>query len=367
MGNKIEKNQNIQKPPEGLETSETTPMYVTEAAMEQSSDTCTWESTKSEAELTPSEGEEGEEQLLSSPLTPGTVKQLDDATSLLENLKVKPIKLSGAQRKRAMKERLAEKGIPWDPKKWKPGRGRKSELANKAEETPKGGAKRSRSEGSTPTFETSKKKPKPDDQQPSTSGKKETYKEALTSIKMAIAPENYPVIKLTEEQGEKLQEAIIGAFEELQDGSFPQFAGSYMEKGAFILSCANQQTKNWLEAKTSKLQPWENARLIVGLKGEILKTSKVLFKTPAVFSRTESPKILDLLGKQNPTLKPNEWRIVSSKASPSGKTLVCIVEEDSAKKIKALGNKAFLGLGRVFFTFLDKDDKKKDNPDQPSA
>ena len=64
---------------------------------------------------------------------------------------------------------------------------------------------------------------------------------------MEVVPEEYPDNKFNEELAGKLQEAVVGAFEVNVEGNYPQFTGSYLERGALILSCANQQTKTWLE------------------------------------------------------------------------------------------------------------------------
>ena len=77
---------------------------------------------------------------------------------------------------------LEEQGIPWDPKKWRP--------------IKKGGTKRRRSEGSTPTLK-QVKRPNPE-QSTSAQENKETYKDSLTCIKMAVVPEEYPYNKLNE-------------------------------------------------------------------------------------------------------------------------------------------------------------------------
>ncbi|PSN35867.1 hypothetical protein C0J52_11650 [Blattella germanica] len=178
----------------------------------------------------------------------------------MDMLRVQPKRPSGAQRKQALKAELEAKGIAWDPAKWrcrKPkGKGTQEENA----ENPRKSTKRSCSDGSAPSPSGILKKAKqsegPEEGGASTSTK-ETYKELLTTYKMAVIPENFPTNKLSEVQIEKLQESVVEAFENLKDGNFPQFTGSYGERGALILSCANEATMKWVMGKVPQLKPWE--------------------------------------------------------------------------------------------------------------
>ena len=125
-----------------------------------------------------------------------------------------------------MKAKLLAKGIAWDPAKWKSKRkGTKEEKA----EIPRESTKRSCSDGSAPSPSGILKKAKqsegPEEGGASTSTK-ETCRESLTSYQMAVIPENFPTNKFSEDQIEKLQESVVEAFENLEDGNFPQFTGS---------------------------------------------------------------------------------------------------------------------------------------------
>ena len=179
--------------PQGPETSEN--METEEAPLRQASEPIKSDTSRSEEGTAPSDTEE--ENLLKSPVTPGFSRQLDEAMKKINGLKVKT-KLTGAQRKRALRKRLEEQGIPWDPKKWRPN---KKANEKKVGETPKGGAKCSHSGRSTPTSK-QVKRPKPE-QSTSAQENKETYKDSLTSIKMALVSEEYPDNKLNEELAEK--------------------------------------------------------------------------------------------------------------------------------------------------------------------
>jgi hypothetical protein len=175
----------------------------------------------------------------------------------------------------ALKAKLQAKVIAWDPLYKKK---EKTKPLSEEGRAPKGGTKRNRSDSSTPSpsGECGTKKPRQEQMevtegessstQPSTS-----YKEVLTIIKMAIVTENFPTSKITEEQSDAIQ---VGEFKLLEGGEYPQFANFYTEKGAFILSCANQKTKEWLNTILPKLQPWQVAKLKVEERKDILRTTR---------------------------------------------------------------------------------------------
>jgi DNA phosphorothioation-dependent restriction protein DptG len=147
-----------------------------------------------------------------------------------------------------------------------------------------------------------------------------SYKEVLTVIKMAIVPENFPTSKITEEQSDTIQEALVGKFRPLEGGEYPQFANFYTEKGAFILSCANNKTKKWLNTILPKLQPWQDAKLKVGERKDILQTTRVMFKTLKEFAKTDPSKVLEMLGKQNTQLDVTDWQVITpTKTTPMDK------------------------------------------------
>ncbi|PSN55857.1 hypothetical protein C0J52_02773 [Blattella germanica] len=141
---------------------------------------------------------------------------------------------------------------------------------------------------------------------------KETYRESLTTYKMAVIPENVPTNNLLEEQIEKLQESVVEAFENLKDWNFPQFTISYEKRDALILSCANEATIKWVMGRVPELKPWEGGKLTMGPRAKILRTTKVLFKTPKMFAKTD-PKIIKMIKDQNKNLSLGDWKIISSR------------------------------------------------------
>ncbi|XP_049769268.1 nucleolin-like [Schistocerca cancellata] len=184
----------------------------------------------------------------------------------------------------------------------------------------------------------------------------------LYKQKMSVTPD--PERKCTENEIEKIQDVLIDALEPLEDGCFPQFYGTYIVKGVLIMSCANEQTKRWLERIVPQLEPWESGKLCAKPRGEVSQGTKVLLKTPKLFAKTDPKKILQMLSTQNKTLETNMWKNVSAKSEDSGQTLVYVIDNQSLEAIRALNNKVYLGLGNVELVILnDEEDSKQASAD----
>ncbi|KAG8300854.1 hypothetical protein J6590_066070 [Homalodisca vitripennis] len=184
-----------------------------------------------------------EDQLLNSPSTPMSTGTLDDATEQLGNLRMKRPNLTTAQRREALKAKNLEKGEAFDPSKWRRGKKKKKKNPERQEvSTPgptagtkagEGSAKRPRgtlvtppsAEGPAKKARRETQKPEADDPEASGSTPKATYRE-VAAIKMAIALEGYPEAKLSAEQGEAIEDAIMEEIQPLEDGSVPSFAGT---------------------------------------------------------------------------------------------------------------------------------------------
>ncbi|KAG8335464.1 hypothetical protein J6590_067833 [Homalodisca vitripennis] len=239
-----------------------------------------------------------EDQLLNSPGTPVSTGTLDDATEQLGNLRMKRPNLTTAQSREALKAKLLEKGEAFDPSTWRRGEKKKKNKERQEVSTPgptagtkarEGSAKRPRGTLATPpSAEGPAKKARRETQKseahdPEASGStsKATYRE-VAAIKMAIALDGYPDAKLSEEQGEAIEDAIMEEIQPLEDGSVPSFAGTYLEKGVLIASCINEHTKRWLEEVIQRTKP---------LGDDISLRVQTHHTTPTKTPKVENPSI----------------------------------------------------------------------------
>ncbi|KAG8260975.1 hypothetical protein J6590_084857 [Homalodisca vitripennis] len=286
-----------------------------------------------------------EDQLLNSPSTPKSTGTLDDATEQLGNLRMKRPNLTTAQRREALKAKLLEKGEAFDPSKWRRGKKKRKKNQERQEvSTPGptagakagvGSAKRPRgtfvtppsAEGPAKKARRETQKPEAHDPEASGSTPKATYRE-VAAIKMAIALEGYPEAKLSAEQGEAIEDAIMEEIQPLEDGSVPSFAGTYLEKGVLIASCINEHTKRWLEEVIQRIKPLgDDISLRVGLRKDILRSTRVFFRAHPKLLKKTPEKVLEMFNKQNPNLNVNEWKILPSKPDPKGYGFVCFLDE----------------------------------------
>ncbi|KAG8327605.1 hypothetical protein J6590_015639 [Homalodisca vitripennis] len=285
-----------------------------------------------------------EDQLLNSPSTPMSTGTLDDATEQLGNLRMKRPNLTTAQRREALKAKILEKGEAFDPSKWRREKKKKKNPERQEVSTPgptagtkagEGWAKRPRgtlvtppsAEGPAKKARRETQKPEAHDPEASGSTPKATNRE-VAAIKMAIALEGYPEAKLSAEQGEAIEDAIMEEIQPLEDGSVPSFVGTYVEKGVLIASCINEHTKRWLEEVIQRIKPLgDDISLRVGLRKDILRSTRVFFRAHPKLLKKTPEKVLEMFKKQNPNLNVNEWKILPSKPDPKGYGFVCFLDE----------------------------------------
>ena len=256
-------------------------------------------------------------------------------------------RLSGAQRKKLLKERKTREGtwIEKPPRKTPPSRG--MGVAGSS-----GGVKRPHSDTSTPSQEQQHpKKPR------STRMQTGTYKEAVVGIRMAVVHRRYPDVKLEQTQVDLIQEKLLSAVDENpMEEPPPQFLHSNFTQGALWITCANESSKVWLMRTISGLGGlWEGAELTVVDSKDLPKRPKVLVRIPET---SEATAVLTRLRKQNPELKTTDWIVMSRKVMEKEQTLAFSIDPDSFKALTRTNFKAFWGLGRVIFRTL-KDEKGK--------
>lgn len=63
---------------------------------------------------------------------------------------------------------------------------------------------------------------------------------------MTIVPVNYPEVKLNKKQFAPIRMELVKRFLLGEGELFPQFTGYYLERGAFVLTLANEWKKDWL-------------------------------------------------------------------------------------------------------------------------
>ena len=79
---------------------------------------------------------------------------------------------------------------------------------------------------------------------------------------MAIVCEGYLGIQDSRENFADIQQAIRGLVYELHEEGFtPRLIDTYWTKGAAIMVCQDEETKDWLAGNVPTLTAWEGSRL----------------------------------------------------------------------------------------------------------
>jgi len=137
---------------------------------------------------------------------------------------------------------------------------------------------------------------------------------------VAVVYENYPESQISKENFVDFQRAIIRLVDE-HPGEWctPRQVDSYWVKGAAIVVCHDEMTKDWLAARVPTLVAWEDSRLkIVGLNA--LPTYKrVVAWFPGPVEDTK--QYLLRLHRLNQGLDTKHRRVMSAGRSPMWSTL----------------------------------------------
>ena len=163
-----------------------------------------------------------------------------------------------------------------------------------------GPGKHQRSSGSTP--ETGQVK------RPRRTGQLSYARAAQEGLRMAIICDGYPKVQVSKENFVSIQRAIGGLVHGLpEDGFTPWLIDTYWAKGAAIVVCQDEETRNWLGSEVPKMNAWEGSRLrMVGL--EALPTYKRVvtwFLGPA----EDTECLFDRLRRLNWGLDTSQWRV----------------------------------------------------------
>lgn len=120
-----------------------------------------------------------------------------------------------------------------------------------------------------------------------------------------------------------------------------------MVENVLWITCADSQSKDWLIKTVPNLRPWEVA-LLIALTGESLpRLTRVTAVLPD--AGVAAAEALQRLGKQNPLLLTQKWRIWDSREKNGGLHLVLGVDTQSLKALREVNMAPHFCLGRARF------------------
>jgi hypothetical protein len=148
-----------------------------------------------------------------------------------------------------------------------------------------------------------------------------------------------------------IQWAIGQLVDELPEERLPaRLADSYWSKGAAIMVCRDDPTKDWLATKEPTLVAWEGSRLkVVGM--DALRTYKrVVAWFPGPMEDME--RYFTWLRRLNQGLDTGHWRVYERKEEAKGVRLVLSIDIASITVREGLGWRPFSGVGQAIFSLL---------------
>ena len=169
---------------------------------------------------------------------------------------------------------------------------------------------------------------------------------------MAVVSENYPESQISKENFADIQRAFSWLVDELPEEGFnPRLVDSYWAKGAAIMVCLDESTKDWLAAQVTNLVAWEVSRhKKVGL--DAIPTYKRLvawFQGPA----EDVERYLLWIHRLNLGLYSGHWRAYERKEEPNGVRFVLRIDIASVALLEGLKWRPFSGVGQAVFSLLD--------------
>lgn len=219
------------------------------------------------------------------------------------------------------------------------------------------GSKRPRSDGSTPSpaVKIALKKPRIEAEAGS-------YALAAKSIKMAIVGENFPAVRLSEEDGNIIRRAILERTDLIPvGGHLPVILGNTLMKGAMIIHCGDAATVEWVKVSFDGIREvLGGVALKVLSASDLPKPVKVAFKTKDTFTK-EPGVFLRRLNRLNPNLKSLEWRVLQVTAEQHSARWIFEVDLEDVEEIRRANFGALTGLDRGIFKILHDPNRKAES------
>ena len=156
--------------------------------------------------------------------------------------------------------------------------------------------------------------------------------------------------RLSVSQGSYLRYTLIDALDETQ-GTAPRFNESGLKDGAFMVSCADQFSLDWLKALVPKMA-FEGNTFAAVPADQLKKRTKMRVFIPGTVSPVE--RVFSRLQKQNPGLRTDRWRLFDQKSvgESAGQTLILGIDDESMAALGRVNNKPYFELSRLTFEQL---------------
>ncbi len=175
------------------------------------------------------------------------------------------------------------------------------------------------------------------------------------ALRVQITDSEKPERVLSEDEVDLLQQKLLEALDAHPNtGPELKVAKSGMMQGMYIMTCADQATKEWLENAVLELPPLEvDGHTVKFGTQDPSKRTKVSVYIPSPRSTTvaDTAVILQRLQKQNRSaLNTQLWTVHARVTAPKGVRLILGVDDSSLAGLKRLDWQPYFEFTRVMFS-----------------
>ncbi|KAL7726559.1 hypothetical protein ACLKA6_010424 [Drosophila palustris] len=174
-----------------------------------------------------------------------------------------------------------------------------------------------------------------------------SYSEVASSDRFAVIAKGYPTALLSTKELVMVREAILDKIREQRQGAVkPYFTGCSLRPGWLLISCANQETANWLKATVPKLKLWNGAQIEIVAEADMPRPQIYVGYFPKT-EKCSNEDILQLLEGQNSALRIGDWRTLNRVERGKHVELTLSVDPVSDDLLKSQGYTLCYGFGLV--------------------
>ncbi|KAG8267615.1 hypothetical protein J6590_047201 [Homalodisca vitripennis] len=176
----------------------------------------------------------------------------------------------------------------------------------------------------------------------------ETFREVLTGHKLVLVPANFPERRLSEEEAMELRGRILDEVLSAE-GVCLQFKRCFPERGALVMLCGSDETRDWLRGLAPGLGIGGPGGIgvICGDYKDLIRSTKVFLRVDGPMAEKDSATILKAINKQNAGISVSDWRVVGDVHTGDSRTLVILIDEQSSATLKGRGWRVFIGVEQV--------------------
>ncbi|KAM8714098.1 hypothetical protein ACLKA7_014276 [Drosophila subpalustris] len=175
-----------------------------------------------------------------------------------------------------------------------------------------------------------------------------SYGEVASAQRFAVIPKGYPKALLSTKELAMIQEAILDVIRKQRQGAVkPIFTGCSFRPGWLLISCAKQETVDWLKATVPKLKLWNGAQVDLVAEADMPRPQRYV----GYFPKTEkhsNEDILQLLEGQNRALRIGDWRVLNRVDRGKHIELTFSVDPTSDDLLKSQKYMLSYGFGSVY-------------------